>query len=276
MLSQKNENPWIYAGMLSYLKAFPGEETENILLSALKKSDSPVIAEQACKILLWVGSSTTLRVIDKIKKPDPYLQFVHIVLSHKQGIASKFFREPDEKKILVPSGLTTSFGSKALTSEVHKRITRDLEKIFQTGNYASGGSEIICPHDHLAILPYEFVMASGISDTLRTRPSILGIIARENEEHKTWSQSRLILGGSSKKDRFYVAIYRMDGVMDMFGTGNVNERSLDLHSIIHPGKIAMTAKFYWHANTFTISGISNVTRLKALVPGKRLVKESGE
>ena len=78
-----------------------------------------------------------------------------------------------------------------------------------------------------------------ISVTWAPTPSILGVVARQSEEHRCWSVARIILGGPLGDGKFYVSVIRRDGQSDLSGIGRLEDRMLELGAANRPGGAAI-------------------------------------
>lgn len=275
MLGSPNQDPFMRAAAVSYLGAIAGEASERLLISILAEDKSVVVSAKACSALFQVGSERSLDALATTAlKGSESLRtiagFAHVVISHRLHQPSQFLKHPERKELAMPTGLANPFQSRALADVRRRELLADLETSrLKLGNYASTPIEISCARTTWAIAVHDVLAAEGLSGTLRQRPSVLGVVARRSEEHRRWSVARLILGGPLKGDEYYVSIHRRDGVLDLAGTGNLSERTLDLISARRPGAVPLSARVYWYGGALVIAGISALERLPAQMPEVR-------
>jgi hypothetical protein len=188
------------------------------------------------------------------------------VLCHKHGIASKFIKPYLDKPQLPIKGDAESFQSTQLSNMTQRELIQALNNdAFKLGVYSNTGLGIRCSGGHSALVFHEQVISNGIKNSLRERPTILGAIARKNQEYKTWSFSRIVLGGPLDKSSFYICVFRRDGQLMFYGVGKHDENMVELSSVDQPGCFAVRANVYWHENKVVIAGISTLKKTQARV-----------
>ncbi len=272
LLTKDGISPFIRASLASYTRAFPNQDSENLLLSILAEDNNLLVRFRACDVLLQVGSERALPSLEVLATSGPEEMrlcagFAHVVIAHRLGTASRFLKFPDEADKLRLTGRASSFESRPLSPTLLREVVADIDMDrFKLGRYSTVGVDVRCSRNAWAVVLHEHCVARGLSDTLRVSPSVLGVVARLSDEHHRWSVSRIILSGPFGDGRFYIGVFRRDGRLDLFGIGRLEDRMLELSAINRPGGIAVTAKCYWHGITPIVTGIVGLEKLPGKVP----------
>lgn len=279
LLTMDGVSPFIRAALASYTRTLPDQEAELLMLSILAKDENLVVRFRACDVLMQVGSEGALGPLEQLASSGPKDErsiagFAHAVVAHRLGTASRFVNLPDDADRLTLKGLAMSFESRPLSPVLQREMVADLEMDrFKLGRYSTVGVEIQCTRGPLALVLHDHVVARGLSDALGLSPSVLGVVARRNEEHRRWSIIRVVLGGPLGDGKFYIGVFRRDGQPDLFGTGRLEERTLELSAANRPSGIAVAARCYWYGSTPIIAGIIGLERLPGRVPLRRIVEK---
>jgi hypothetical protein len=275
LLTKDGVSPFIRAALASYTRAFPNRETEHLLLSILAKDENLVVRSRVCDVLMQVGSEGALRPLENLASSWPedgrfIAGSAHVVIAHRLGSASQFLKLPAEHDTLPLTGRASSFASRPLSPTLLREVVTDLDtNRFRLGRYSRVGAELRCSRGAWALVLHDHVVARGLSDCLRGSPSILGVVARQSEEHRCWSVARIILGGPLGDGKFYVSVIRRDGQSDLSGIGRLEDRMLELGAANRPGGAAIVARCYWYGNTPVVAGIMSVERVTAKIPRQR-------
>jgi hypothetical protein len=272
--------PTVRALAVAYLGAFASEASERLLISIVAEAESEVVRGKACRALSAVGSERALEPLGRLAAKGPenlrtLAGFAHVLVSHRLRQPSEFMRHPAQDELVLPKGAASAFQSHPSTDARRRELMADLEKSrFKLGDYAPATVEVLCGRTSWAVAMLGPGAAEGLSGSLKERPSVLGVVARRSEEHKSWSVARVILGGPLKGEEFYVSSYRRDGVLDLAGTGNLANRMIDLSAVRRPGAVPVSARVYWYATSLVIVGIAEQQRLPAHVPAPRKLEEA--
>lgn len=279
LLTKDGVSPFIRAALASYTRTCPDQEAEHLLLSIVAEDENLVVRSRACDVLMQVGSERALRPLEDLAASGPedvrfIAGFAHVVIAHRLSTASRFLKLPDDADRLSLTGRASSFESRPLAPTLHREVVADLDMDrFKLGRYSTIGVEVRCSRAAWAVVLHDEAVARGLSDALRSSPSVLGVVARRSEEHRRWSVARIVLGGPLGDGRFYLGVFRRDGRLDLFGTGRLEDRMLELGAANRPGAVAVAARCYWHASTPIVTGIAGLERLPARVPHRRSIEQ---
>jgi hypothetical protein len=270
-VSDEDTDPFVRAALVSLLRAFPGKETEQLLLSIVADDEPLVVRAKAFAALMQVGSVAALDPLERLASSGPedtrgIAGFTHTIIAHRLGQRAPLLRLPDRDEMLQLKERAAGFQSRPLAPMLLRTIVADLERDrFKVSSYSTVGVEVRCGRSPWALILAEHAAAGGLSDAVRN-PSILGVLARRSEEHRRWSVSRIILTGPVSDNEFYAGIFRRDGRLDLFGVGNSAERTIELAAAKRPGAVAVSARCYWYGNAPVIAGITGLDRMPSLVP----------
>jgi|SRR6266850_20217 len=269
--SNANMDPFVRAALVSLLRALPGKETEQLLLSIAEDAEPLVVRAKAFDALMQVGSVAALDPLERLASSGPedtreIAGFTHTIIAHRLGERAPLLRFPDRDAMLPLEARAAGFQSRPLAPMLLRAIVTDLDRDrFKVSSYSTVGAEVRCGRAPWALILAEHAAARGLSDAVRS-PSILGVLARRSEEHRRWSVSRIILTGPVSDNEFYAGIFRRDGRLDLFGVGDSPQRTIELGAAKRPGGVAVSARCYWYGNAPVIGGITGLDRMPALVP----------
>lgn len=259
-------DPLFTAGLISNLKSFPNQDTEGLLIRYLTDPNR-LIRTKAAGSLLQVGTPASLPQIERAIPQNRNLAFLHTVISHRFGLPSPYLRIPEASEFITVAGRTSPIQGESLAPETQREInTGAVQSDLQLGTFSGTGLKITCSGGSSALVVHKSSTDTGISSLLRSRPSVLGTILLQDEENKEWAFSRMILGGPLDATRFYVGVYRRDGQLVLFGTGNHGDTRMTLSSVNNPGATPTIIQASWVDDKLELSGASANTRQPALQP----------
>ena len=266
VLDAPNGEPYLRAGAVRLLAASPTQDAERRVIRLLDKDVPPVVRESAAAALALIGDETALLSLEHLAELDQsdngrMLRFAHVLISHRRHIASKFLALPLAEERLRFEDRAQSFQGRAVGLEVMTQIRDDLrgssERLMTP---AREGLEFVCGKARSVLVLNLDVIANGPAAELQ-RPSILGIVARYSPDHERWYIARTLLTGPVEGNTFYVAVYRRDGVLDLYGTGSLDRREFEVVSAPRLGGTAIRAQGYWHGTSVVMSGVSGTRKL---------------
>jgi hypothetical protein len=265
LIDKNGIDPIVKADLILQLRHFMNEEIEQRLLHLLSSKTNYPVQKQVISVLMQRGSRYVLTALDKNVK-DPSLQFLHTVVSHRLGLPPIYFKTPPSGQKQLPVHNSRSFRSEIITPGVSRKIIVEVNAgNFILGSFDPGGAQIECINKNTVIMFHKETVAAGFSHMMG-KPSVIGAIVRCSEEHDRWSYSRMILAGPLEKGRSYMAVYRRNGLCELFGTGVLQERTIELHTLRQAGNANMIVQMYWHGGSAVIAGIVDLTKNPARAP----------
>jgi hypothetical protein len=264
---------WIRAALVTRMIAAPTEDREELLLALLSEGEPDIVRGRACQVLSQVGSRDALPTLAALATTagvewlGRVAVFAHALICHREHIQSELFALPSLDEGILPRGPAVVFSSQAAPPEMRAQVAEDIRHDFyQLGAFGAGGLQITCAAGCRVFLPLEASTADGYSAVLRRFPVVIGVVALWSEEHQRWSLARIVVGGPLDGGEFYVAIFRRDGVLDLWGTGIVDERLTDLRAARRPGGNSVVARAYWYGSNLVVAGIADLIAVPSMQP----------
>ncbi|MDF2192162.1 hypothetical protein [Paraflavitalea sp. CAU 1676] len=265
LIDKKGVEPIVKADLILQLRCYMNEELEERLLYLLLAGTDHIVRKQIVSVLMQTGSKRVLAALEKTKQ-DPLLEFVHTVISHRLGLTPKYFKAPTSVQKQLPLQRSRSFKSGLLAPETSSKIIGEVNAgTFNLGSFDPGGVQIECINNDTVVMFHKETVGAGFSYRMG-KPSVIGAIVRRSEEHDRWTYSRMILAGPLEKEQCYVAVYRRNGVCDLFGTGLLQQRTIELHTVRQAGNANMIVRVYWHGGSAVIAGIVDLIKNPARTP----------
>jgi HEAT repeats len=260
------------AAALRLLAAFPAPDVQDRLLRLISEEIDSGIRIGAASLLGQIGGDRILGSLEKIAERDRtdaerVIKFAHVLISHRHHVSTRFLSLPRQEEALRIDNEGQSFQGGELE---HSTVMTILNDLAQTKPSLVAPSqqiqEFICAKTRSAFVLSKEVVANGLSAELR-HPSVAGIVVRFSADHERWYTARVVLAGPADNDRVYIAIFRRDGVLDLYGTGSLKTREFEIFSAPRAGGTAIRGQGYWHGGRLAISGISGKNKM----PGHRPV-----
>jgi hypothetical protein len=252
----------------SLMASLPQPEVERTLIETVVRKSSDLVLIHVCRALAFIGTEECLKPIERLAKTSegPLLesaQFAHILVSHRLLKPSSFFKPANVQERLLIDGPGGAFISHSLTPEQLGEAYKGLVQYPSIGSsHPEAGIKIACRSQQWIVMFQDNVMRKGISETLSRTPAVLGGVLLWSAEHRTWSLSRVVLGGPIGRDQFYVASFRKNGVLDLFGSGSSEESLIQLRAVDRPGALPMLVSVYWNGKFVSVTGVSGFQRTK--------------
>jgi hypothetical protein len=270
--ARHDEDATMRAAIVRLVPLLPADEAEQTALSVLADDPSEVVRANACTALVQCGSERALGPLADLAVQGPerlraQAQFAHIVISHRLKRPSPFFKLPRREEGVTPADRSSGgFRSSPLTEALRIKVIKQLDAgHFKLGDYSAEGLEFQCGKTEWAVLLQDPLVPAGLTETLRRSPSVLGVVARLSDEHKQWSVARIVLAGPMGRDRCYVAVYRTDGVLDLYGTGSLAEGAIEMVAARRPGAAAIFTQVKF-AGALSLNGVAAQRKLRGQVP----------
>src|SRR6266404_1766232 len=250
------------------MTSLPDPEVELTLIETIGRESSDLVLIHVCRALAFIGTEACLKRVERLATSSKgrlleSAQFAHILVSHRIHRTSPFFKPADLQNPVLIDGPGGAFMSHSLTPEQLGEAYIGLAQYPSMGpSHAEAAIKITCRFQQWIIMFDDALIRKGISETLSQTPTVLGGILLWSEEHKTWSLSRVVLGGPIGRGRFYVATFRKNGVLDLFGSGSSEEHLVQLRAVQRPGALPLMVLAYWTGKFVSVSGISGFQRTK--------------
>jgi len=254
------------------LRRHPGQETEDAMLAALSRDDSAAKLS-ALATLMRVGGAQALAALSSTSATEPTVKRAHgfasSVIAHRVGAPGHAPAVPPPTSVLGLSGPTSGFSAARVNAPRLAELTTSMAgDTFDVMSSPKRCFELSCGGVDLALLLESRPYADSLAYALRTRPILLGVLAKRAEEDGSFSAWRIFLGGPTASGGIYVSAHATDGLLVLYGesTPSAGELDISLQTVRFPGAHAARVQAHASGGDLAVSGLSALTRVPAMTP----------
>ena len=146
-------------------------------------------------------------------------KFALQLIAHRNNIPG-FAVAPPREQLITPADGMVPFSVKNIKPGLFSKVITHLNKDSYGIRFSERASfNIECGRNNFVFAVDEAHLNRGITKMALQRPILVGSVAQFTPVDGSYSISRLVLAGPLDHNHYYIGVYRTDGVLVHYGTG---------------------------------------------------------